>query len=174
MLRDILAVLQKIMYRPITAKDTVIVRGKHLYKHDGSLFTIRGIAFPTPPDGISYNAKSWLDILKQLRDFNLQFNTVRLYRMDPLKVDYSEFINGAAELGIYIIVPLTAVSGDGVLDRTLAAPKCYKKSLFNYGANALKEFLKYPNVIGKKRLSCYYLSLITQLVFFLTQQRTTL
>lgn len=137
------------MYRPITHKETVVVRGKHLYKHDGSLFTIRGIAFPTPPDDVSYSAKSWLGILKQLRELDLQFNTVRLYRMDPLKVDYSEFIEGAAEMGIYIIVPLTAASGDGVLDRTLAAPKCYKKSLFNYGANALKEFLKYPNVLGK-------------------------
>jgi len=63
-------------------------------------------------------------------------------------VDYSEFIEGAAELGVYIIVPLTAASGGGVLDRTLPAPKCYKKSLFNYGANALTQYLKHPNVLG--------------------------
>ncbi|KAK1746976.1 hypothetical protein QTG54_002320 [Skeletonema marinoi] len=113
------------MNRPITAEDTVVVRGKHLYKRDGSIFTIRGVAFPTPPEddvGVFYNASAWLDILKQLRELDLQFNTVRLYRMDPLKVDYSEFIEGAAELGVYIIVPLTAASGGGVLDRTLPAP----------------------------------------------------
>uniref|UniRef100_A0A7S1CU88 Glycoside hydrolase family 5 domain-containing protein n=1 Tax=Skeletonema marinoi TaxID=267567 RepID=A0A7S1CU88_9STRA len=139
------------MYSPITAEDTVVVRGKHLYKRDGSIFTIRGVAFPTPPEddvGVFYNSSAWLDILKQLRELDLQFNTVRLYRMDPLKVDYSEFIEGAAELGVYIIVPLTAASGGGVLDRTLPAPKCYKKSLFNYGANALYQYLKHPNVLG--------------------------
>ena len=72
--------------------------------------------------------------------------------MDPLNVDYSEFIEGAAELGIYIIVPLTSASGGGVLDRTLAAPKCYKKSLFNYGASALKVYLQHPNVLGKSKM----------------------
>jgi hypothetical protein len=141
------------MMDPITENDSVIVRGKHLYKRDGSLFGIRGIAFPTPPDGLpncGYNSTAWLDVLHQLRNLlPSQFNAVRLYRMNPLKVDYSEFIEGAAQLGIYIIVPLTSVSGDGVLDRTLPAPNCYKQSLFNYGANALRQYLKYPNVLGK-------------------------
>ena len=148
-------------YRKISSEDTIIVRGRHLYKRDVSLFTIRGIAFPTPPDdGTSYNASSWLDILKQLRSLGLRFNTVRLYRMDPLNVDYSEFIEGAAELGIYIIVPLTSASGDGVLDRTRAAPNCYNKSLFSYGANALKTYLKHPNILGKdhrKKDCCFSL-----------------
>lgn len=139
-------------YRPISFEDTIVVRGRHLYKRDGSLFTIRGIAFPTPPDGTSYHASSWLDILKQLRALDLQFNTVRLYRMDPLKIDYSEFIEGAAKLGVYIIVPLTSASGDGVLDRTMAAPTCYTNSLFSYGANALKKYLKHPNVLGEFHL----------------------
>ena len=126
----------------------MVVRGKHLYKRDGSAFTVRGIAFPTPPDGISYSASSWLDILRQLRDLDLQFNAVRMHRMDPTEVDYSEFIEGAAQLGVYIIVPLTAVSGDGVLDRTLPAPKCYNEGLFDFGASAVTEYLKYPNVLG--------------------------
>jgi len=164
---------KKKMNRSITAEDTVVVRGTHLFKRDGSIFTIRGVAFPTPPEddvGVFYNASAWLDILKQLRELDLQFNTVRLYRMDPLKVDYSEFIEGAAELGVYIIVPLTAASGGGVLDRTLPAPRCYKKSLFNYGANALYQYLKHPNVLGKCCSSCcvscctflspYYLNVI--------------
>ncbi len=144
---SLLFALRQKMYHPITAKDTIVVRGKHLYKRDGSRFSIRGIAFPT--SSVDYNATSWLAILKQLRELDLQFNTVRLYRMDPLKVDYSEFIEGAAELGVYIIVPLTDAEGGGVLDRTLAAPKCYKKSLFNYGASALKVYLQHPNVLGK-------------------------
>ncbi len=140
------------MYRPITEEDSIVVRGKHLYKRDGSAFAIRGIAFPTPPDGLpnhGYNSTAWIDVLRQLRHLApVNFNTVRLYRMNPIKIDYSEFIEEAARLGIYIIVPLTSVSGDGVLDRALAAPRCYKKSLFNYGAISIKEYLKYPNILG--------------------------
>ena len=51
-------------------------------------------------------------------------------------------------MGIYIIVPLTDVSGDGVLDRNIPAPTCYHKSLFSYGANSIKKYLKFPNILG--------------------------
>ena len=79
------------MYRPITEDDSIVVRGKHLYKRDGTPFKIYGIAFPTPPDRFpnhGYNAVAWLDVLKQLRELMpLQFNAVRVYRMNPLKVE---------------------------------------------------------------------------------------
>jgi hypothetical protein len=143
-----------VYFKPITSDDAIHVKGKHLYNSDGSQFIIKGIAFPTPPESQltqpnrGYDAKSWLAILKQLRDLGLEFNTIRLYRLYPDKVDYSEFFEGAAELGIYVIVPLTSAAGPGVLDRKLAAPKCYKPKLFKYGARAVKEYLKYPNILA--------------------------
>ncbi|KAL7468983.1 hypothetical protein ACHAXS_009212 [Conticribra weissflogii] len=180
---------------PITPKDTIHVRGKHLYRTTDTTatpFTIRGIAFPTPPETYNpsthgYNATTWLAVLRQLRlppkkkevgpsptnvngsqpdlvagqqddeegteeqnggGLGLNFNAIRLYRMYPDQVDYSEFLEGAAALGIYVIVPLTSASGHGVLDRTAPAPKCYHPHLFQYGARALKKYLKYPNVLA--------------------------
>jgi hypothetical protein len=139
--------------KPIRPSDTIHVRGKHLYKSDGTPFFVKGIAFPTPPEimtakqNYGYDAKSWLAILHQLRDLGLEFNTIRLYRLHA-SVDYSEFFRGAAELGVYVIVPLTSAEGPGVLDRKLAAPKCYKSKLFVYGARAVREYLKYPNVLA--------------------------
>jgi len=153
---------------PIGIDDAIHVRGKHLYKkHNNGTsmtsFTIKGIAFPTPPESDDnvrhggdvpdvlrgYNATAWLAILKKLRlELDLDFNTIRLYRMHLQKIDYSEFFDGAAALGVYVIVPLTSAFGAGVLDRTLAAPKCYDKKLFGYGATAIVEYLKYPNVLA--------------------------
>ncbi|KAL3779783.1 hypothetical protein HJC23_006000 [Cyclotella cryptica] len=140
--------------KPILASDAVHVKGKHLFKNDGTQFIIKGIAFPTPPETMltedhrGYHSEAWLKILHQLRDSELEFNAVRMYRMYPERVDYSEFFRGAAELGVYVIVPLTAASGPGVLDRKLAAPKCYKPKLFKYGARAIREYLRYPNVLA--------------------------
>ena len=131
----------------------LFLQGKHLYKSDGLPFFVKGIAFPTPPETLmlkthGYNATAWLDVLQQLRDLDLEFNTVRLYRMYPETVDYHEFLEGAAKLGVYVIVPLTSASGAGVLDRTLHAPYCYKKKLFRYGTDALRIYLQYPNVLA--------------------------
>ena len=72
---------------PIGIEDAIHVRGKHLYKHDGTPFTVKGIAFPVPPGdddmkhhGFGYNTTAWLAILKQLRvELGLDFNTVRMY-----------------------------------------------------------------------------------------------
>ncbi len=139
---------------PLGIDDTIHVHGKHLYKRDGTPFTVRGIAFPTPPatylrPSNGYDAKAWLAILKQLRvDLGLDFNTVRLYRINPVQVNYREFFDGAAQLGIYVIVPLTTADGAGVLDRTLPAPTCYNGNLFAHGASAIVEYLKSPNVLA--------------------------
>lgn len=139
---------------PLGIDDAIHVHGKHLYKRDGTQFTVKGIAFPTPPvnylrQSNGYDAKAWLEILQQLKvDLGLDFNTIRLYRINPVQVDYKEFFDGAAKLGIYVIVPLTTANGVGVLDRTLPAPTCYNRNLFAYGASALVEYLKYPNVLA--------------------------
>ena len=165
--------------RPIGIDDVVNVRGRHLYKNDGTRFIVRGIAFPTPPvdshaddDGggggggngavdeppsssnshhrqHGYDPQSWLSVLRQLRlDLNIEFNTVRLYRLHPDVVDYSDFFVGAAELGIYVIVPLTSAAGDGVLDRNARPPYCYPRQLYEYGTKALMQYMKYTNVLA--------------------------
>lgn len=136
-------------FKPITNKDAIHVKGKHLYKSDGTPFTVKGIAFPTPPETAKskYDAKSWLAVLHQLRDLDLEFNTIRLYRLES-SVDYSEFFKGAAELGVYVIVPLTSAEGQGVLDRKLPAPKCFKSKLFVYGARSVREYLQHPNILA--------------------------
>lgn len=63
--------------------------------------------------------------------------------------DYTSFLERAAELGIYAIVPLTAPIGDGVLDRTKAAPRCYNRTLYEYGVSCLNRlYLRHPNVLA--------------------------
>ena len=130
----------------ITNKDIVTIDGKYLVKQDGSRFLMKGIGFPISiMEG--YNATAWIGILHQLESLELDYNTVRIYDMDP-SVDYSEFMNEAASLGVYVIVPLTASKGDGVLDRDKVAPKCYSRKLFKYGVSCLDNYLQYPNVVG--------------------------
>ena len=112
--RQVPSALITLVMAPITANDAVHIKGKHLFKSDGSPFFVKGIAFPTPPEAMmaekhrGYNATAWLNVLKQLRELDSEFNTIRLYRMYPDTVHYSQFFEGAAEVGIYIIVPLTA------------------------------------------------------------------
>ena len=145
--------------QPIGIDDVVVVRGRHLVKKsDGSRFFVKGIAFPAPPGDDDdrhrrhhgYDPIAWLAVLRQLRiDLDLDFNAVRLYRLHPDRVDYSEFFVGAASLGVYVIVPLTSASGCGVLDRDVPAPGCYPRRLFEYGASALRDqYLRHPNVLA--------------------------
>ena len=80
----------------------------------------------------------------------MTFNAVRMYEMrHPDMVDYSDFIIGAAQLGIYIIVPLTTAAPDmGDLDRQQLAPRCYPQKLYEYGIKSIREYSKYPNVLA--------------------------
>jgi len=142
----------------IGADDAVSLRGRYLVKADGSRFVMKGIGFPVPEPGPenegglaprTFNATAWNGILHQLRGSNLELeiNTVRVYRMDP-STDYSAFFDEAARLGIYVIVPLTAAEGKGVLDRNKRAPKCYSRHLFQYGVKCLENYLRYPNTVA--------------------------
>jgi hypothetical protein len=135
--------------KAIGPDDVVTVKGRYLVKEkDGSRFMMKGIAFPVPVDAKKYNEKGWISVLHQLsNDLELDYNTIRLYRMYP-RVDYSGFFEEAARLGIYVIVPLTAASGGGVLDREVAAPKCYHWRLFHYGKSALHNYMQYPNILA--------------------------
>uniref|UniRef100_A0A7S2N3E9 Glycoside hydrolase family 5 domain-containing protein n=1 Tax=Helicotheca tamesis TaxID=374047 RepID=A0A7S2N3E9_9STRA len=135
----------------IGPNDIVTVKNRHLVKADGTKFLLKGIAFPDPPPrppyDHTYNAEAWIAILHQLRDLNLKYNAIRMYRMDPY-TDYSEFFNEAARLGVYILVPLTSARGGGVIDRDKSPMKCYPRSTFEYGVTSLKNYLRYPNVIA--------------------------
>lgn len=91
----------------------------------------------------------WNSVLEQLAN-ETDINTIRLYDVDCKSHDYNSFINRAAELGIYILLPLTTTSGDGVLYRDLEAPKCYKQKLYKYGTSCLDQYATYdhPNILG--------------------------
>jgi Glucanosyltransferase len=142
------------MPAPIGPNDIVTVVGKYLVKQsDGSRFLMKGIAFPVSNEIPSnsaqyrYHAKGWSAVLHQLHETAPQINTVRVYAMDP-SIDYSDFFHTAAQLGIYVLVPLTAATGPGVLDRTLPAPACYPLPLYEYGKACIENFSRYPNVLA--------------------------
>lgn len=118
-----------------------------MYEKDHSKrFYIQGIAFPVT-DNEEFHADGWVAVLKQIRNASKVVNAVRLYDIDPA-IDYSEFLRGAASLGFYVIVPLTAVSGGGVLNRGLPAPTCYNENLYAFGVSVIDQFDSFPNVLG--------------------------
>jgi len=81
-------------------------------------------------------------------------NTVRLYNVDP-ETDHTRFMQTAASLGIYVIVPLTRKDW-GYLP-AFTAPECYTRDIEGYGnvgTNLLvsaklivKQFSKHDNVL---------------------------
>lgn len=154
------------MRKPITEQDIVYIRGKLLYVGEGNQrkrFLMKGIAFPVPPPSQTQNyyasnedindklndesyLSGWVSVLEQLAS-NSDVNVVRLYEMD-CRFNYSSFLTRAAELGIYVMIPLTTFMGPGVLDRTHAAPVCYPQKLFDYGVACLDRFWDYPAIIA--------------------------
>lgn len=132
--------------KAIGPNDIITSRGQYLYHPDGTRFFMKGIAFPVPQHS-QYNSTSWIEILHQLNSHNLEYNTVRVYYMDPT-VDYSEFFHAAARFGVYVIIPLTSRSGNGVLDRNRPAPKCYTRALFEYGVASIQNYMQYSNVLA--------------------------
>mmetsp|Transcript_28076 Transcript_28076/g.61606 ORF Transcript_28076/g.61606 Transcript_28076/m.61606 type:complete len:526 (+) Transcript_28076:899-2476(+) len=137
--------------KPITNNDIVTVRGQYLFIGQNRFF-MKGIAFPTPPphtsidDDDTLDLSGWNAVLEQLAS-ETYINTIRVYEMDCRK-DYGPFLDRAAELGIYVIVPLTGRSGDGVLSRDAVPPKCYPRKLYKYGAQCINRYWTYPNVIA--------------------------
>lgn len=136
------------MTKPIGPDDIISVQGRYFVKKDETRFLMKGIAFPIPipNNGPEYDPDGWIAVLEQLAALT-DVNVVRLYLVD-CTVDYTEFLERAAELGIYVIVPLTASSGHGVLNRNKHAPACYPRKLFNYGKKCLDQFSEHPNVIA--------------------------
>jgi hypothetical protein len=138
---------------PIDPEDIVTVQNKYLFRN-GQRFFIKGMAFPIqippPTKRKGDDIRGWIRVLEQLAS-ETEINTIRVYDMDcqhQKKNNYDKFLQRAAELGIYVLVPLTASSGSGVLDRDLAAPNCYSRALYQYGTSCLDRFSKHPNVLG--------------------------
>jgi hypothetical protein len=144
--------------RVITAKDRVVIQGRYFVyedeQHPLRRFRMRGMAFPVPlhykDKNYPYDAKGWIAVLKQLREASPYLNTLRLYRLPPLLADDGQldFFQSAADLGFYLLIPLTDVSGHGVLDRDLVAPKCYPRRLYSYGIQVLDALQHYPNILA--------------------------
>mmetsp|Transcript_20572 Transcript_20572/g.44617 ORF Transcript_20572/g.44617 Transcript_20572/m.44617 type:complete len:562 (+) Transcript_20572:322-2007(+) len=132
-------------------------------------FFLKGIAFPTPPPNQrAANRKKknirnsnvatatagddvldlsgWNAVLEQLA-YETDINTIRVYEMD-CRYDYSKFLERAAELGIYVIVPLTSRIDGGVLRRDAAYPLCFPRRLRRYGISCLERYWDHPNVLA--------------------------
>lgn len=133
--------------RPIGPSDIVSVKGRHLVRTDGSRFMLQGIAFPIAvTHSGAYDLVGWNKVLDQLAN-ETDINAVRMYEM-VCNRNYSSFLNHAAELGIYVIVPLTSSFGGGVLDRNKIGPECYPRHLYDYGTACLDLLMQYPNVVA--------------------------
>jgi len=159
----------------------IIIKGNFLYDSaTGKRFFSKGVAYnprnikydlrwgkspnctPGEPVGgeLGYAAdviddeleSQWGPALKAIA--NLGANTVRIYNLDPEK-SHEKFMTRAAELGLYVIIPLTRKDW-GYLP-AFPAPDCYTKDIDSYGnvgVNLLttgklivKEFSKYNNTL---------------------------
>jgi len=94
----------------------------------------------------------WTEPLKAIA--KLGANVVRLYNIDP-EANHSKFMNAAAKLGLYVIVPLTRKDW-GFLP-AFASPDCYTQNITDYGVvgvNVLtsaklivKQFSQFDNLL---------------------------
>jgi len=138
--------------KPITQEDIVQIDGKYLYvgNQKQKRFYFKGIAFPNPPTEkyeVSEDLLSgWNEVLYQLAD-ETDINVVRLYEMD-CTFDYNSFLETAAKLGIYVLVPFTQSTSDGVLSREKRPPSCYPQKLYEYGITCVQQYWDHPNVLA--------------------------
>mmetsp|Transcript_26930 Transcript_26930/g.59142 ORF Transcript_26930/g.59142 Transcript_26930/m.59142 type:complete len:534 (-) Transcript_26930:153-1754(-) len=135
---------------PIGPEDVVTIKGRYLYQGDGETrFFVKGIAFPIPPPfPQKIDIDGWIAVLEQLAN-DTDINAIRVYEMDCYHVNdtYDRFLQRAADLGIYVIVPLTSSEGDGNLKRDMKPPSCYPRELFHYGKTCIDNYWDRPNVL---------------------------
>lgn len=141
---------------PIGVNDTISVVGRYLVQdRTQERFVLQGMAFPVainPQDRFDIDV-GWTAVLDQLAHGSPDLNTLRLYDVDctaalPIQDAMAQFLQQAAHYGIYVIVPFTALAGDGVLDRSAAAPKCYPRKLYDYGMACVNLLASHPNVLA--------------------------
>lgn len=160
----------------------IVIKGNFLYNSDtGDRFFAKGIAYN--PRNIEFNARQmrdegnctpgkpslpqlayaadptidkyetmWRPALQAMADAGM--NTVRLYNVDP-EESHEKFMAAAAELGLYVVVPLTR--HDWGFLPTFTAPECYTGTIEGYGhvgTNLLtsaklivKQFSQWDNVL---------------------------
>ena len=139
--------------QPIGPKDIVLVQGRYLVVHGDERFLMQGVAFPTAPvspfrNDDNYDEQGWIAVLEQLAN-DTAVNTVRVYEMDCRHTHkYDGYLQRAAELGIYVIIPLTTRAGDGVLNRNQAAPHCYNQALYDYGRTCMDLMARHANIVA--------------------------
>ena len=139
------------------ATSPIAIRGNMLFSANGERFFAKGIAynprngnygqvlgshkpdckagtpkFPPLPyygdptaDEMADQFSEYLPLIKKLGA-----NTIRLYNIDPEK-SHRKFMEQAASLGIYVLVPLTR--GDWGFLPALPSPQCYYEDLPDYG-----------------------------------------
>eukprot|EP00930_Biecheleria_cincta_P027224 TRINITY_DN19117_c0_g1_i2.p1 TRINITY_DN19117_c0_g1~~TRINITY_DN19117_c0_g1_i2.p1 ORF type:complete len:617 (+),score=87.11 TRINITY_DN19117_c0_g1_i2:64-1914(+) len=163
---------------PVTSINDIVVRGNFLYDSvTGKRFFAKGVAYnprndkysgisavckPGEPVGGTYSytedvqaekfSDSWSVDLESIA--NLSANTVRLYNVDP-RIDHTAFMDKAASLGLYVIVPLTGKDW-GYLP-AFPSPDCYTRevegygnvgiNLLNFAKQIVKQFSQFPNTL---------------------------
>eukprot|EP00977_Amphora_coffeiformis_P017793 scaffold5922_cov160-Amphora_coffeaeformis.AAC.4 len=138
---------------PIGPEDIVSVQGRYLVVHGDERFLMQGMAFPIAPvsnykNVDNYDEQGWIAVLEQLA-YDTDVNTVRVYEMDCRHTyKYDGFLQRAAEMGIYVIIPLTTRAGDGVLNRNRPAPHCYNQTLYDYGRTCMDLMARHPNIVA--------------------------
>ena len=157
--------------QPIGPNDIVSVQGRYLVRQQPNnnnnnnnnnsfteRFLMQGMAFPIAPRSITttnddadgYDEQGWIAVLEQLAADTTAMNTVRLYQLNCTVAipKYDAFFQRAAELGFYVIIPLTTVTGDGVLNRNHAAPLCYNRTLYQYGTTCMDLMARHANILA--------------------------
>ena len=152
--------------QPIGPEDIVAVQGRYLVtrgkegnnheqqqQQQQQRFLMQGMAFPIAPASHdkrmdNYDAAGWIAVLEQLAA-DTDINTVRIYELDCRQPRlYESFLQRAADLGIYVLIPLTTVSGKGVLNRNRRAPHCYNQTLYDYGRTCMDLMNRHANILA--------------------------
>ena len=82
------------------AIEPVIVRGNKMYKTSGERFYIIGITYGYIVNDDVYDDKSRVVFDEYLKELHDEFNTVRIYNVNPDK-SYKKFMGHMEDLGVY-------------------------------------------------------------------------
>ncbi|KAJ0408789.1 hypothetical protein ATCC90586_005540 [Pythium insidiosum] len=135
----------------------IVAKGNKLFNSvTGQEFRIKGMAYyPRPNAGEFANVGNydwaaddyesvWRPHLKIMKELGV--NTIRLYSVDPTR-SHDKFMCACSELGIYVIVGMTAPCENcSVIDEL--PPKCYSDSLFTRIQMVYNAMAVYDNTLA--------------------------